>query len=174
MPNESPPDEPEDVRGFVWSEVYDLADFASAPAEEGIYFVGIFDSPVPRPAKMPPIDDRYLGVWPEGFSGRYVGRAYKTTLRIRLKDHFEKSSNRNIRDHLKEHGDHSLSFIFITADRLPGPFGVAAIEHFFLTAAKYDWNKRTHERAAWMKALKEWSDHTPGSDLAGWWDPQDG
>jgi hypothetical protein len=57
---------------------------------------------IPRPAKVLPLDDNNLGVCPSGFVGKYVGRAFETTHRTRLKDHFEKLSCRHIRAHHRD------------------------------------------------------------------------
>jgi hypothetical protein len=118
----------------LWSKVHNLSDFASAPKEEGIYFVGIYSGPDPLPAQPPPIADKWLGDnWPEHFIGKYVGRAWHTTLYARLKDHFEKSSCRAIREYLKQHGDQCLAYIYATkGSHSFSGFDMRVTEHTFL------------------------------------------
>ena len=163
-----------------WSTIQNLSQWRDAPKTAGIYLIGLYTGQPTLPNTPAPIEDRFLGgSFPQDFAMKYVGSARTdTTLRVRLKDHHERSSNKNIREYLRTHGYDSLAYIYVSCEGPAADFNAAAMEQMFLTGIRITWwNIRRHETKRLTNAT-----HTefvePMTDeernFLEWYDPHDG
>lgn len=157
-----------------WSKVHHLSDFASAPKERGVYLIGIYDGADALPASPPPISDTFLGTnFPSNFTMKYIGRAFETTLYARLKDHYEKSSNKHIREYVRGPNSSKLTFIYNVFPPNDAAYATRIVEHLFLWGIEHEWwNLRRTEQKSVENAIRDLVKDVP--DSLGWWDPRDG
>ena len=162
-----------------WSKLHSLSDFMHAPKMEGVYLIGIYTGNLCLSTASDVVSDSYMGHnLPGNFEARYVGRAFRTTLYQRIKDHYEKSSNRHIREFLLGEQRHQLAFTVATFAGEDGPEIAAQMEHLILVGANPAWNVKKTEGKTFRNAMMAMLNREPVDprleEFSQWYDPRFG
>lgn len=162
-----------------WGEVRALTDFANAPKTEGLYIIGVYTGTEALPREIRPAEDEFLGArYPCDFEYKYIGRAFKTTIYQRIKDHYEKSSNKHIREYLRSGQGPALAYISTVFAGDNGPLIAAQYEHLFLTGISPWWNVKKSEQKSFQAAMLAMLAKNPIDfrleTFSQWYDPQNG